>query len=173
MEVGGACEDDAEGEGNQGQVGGRRVLNFEEEAVGHDGEEGREALDGVHERDGDARSGVGAQDVAANLEAGEGQGDHDQLFGRWADAVLEKGHCVLDARVLASEGGEDETPARDEGELDRGQGDGAGQGGQDGLGGHVGEYGRHVPHAAEHLEPLVSTRPRIRMGIGGGGGGVQ
>ena len=36
----GACKHDSEGEGEEGEIGGRRVGNLEEERVGEDGEQG-------------------------------------------------------------------------------------------------------------------------------------
>lgn len=51
-------------------------MDSEEEAVGGDGQEGGEALDGVHEGDGDSRCGVRGEDVAADLEDGEGERGH-------------------------------------------------------------------------------------------------
>ena len=45
-------------------------MDAEEETVGQDCEERGEAFDGVHERDGNARHGVGIKDVPADLEGG-------------------------------------------------------------------------------------------------------
>ena len=58
---------------------------------------------------------------------------------------------MLQPWVFSRKHGEDQTPAGYKCKLDSRQGDGLGQRGEDGLGGHVGEDGRHVPHAAKQL----------------------
>lgn len=90
-----AGQDDAEGEGNEGEVGGRCVVDVEDEAVGEDGEEGGKTLDGVNEGNGDFFGGGGGQDMAAYLEHGEGEGGAYYVASRVADAVPEDGNGFL------------------------------------------------------------------------------
>ena len=50
-----------------------------------------------------------------------------------------------------------ETPCRDEGELDQGEGDGFGKGIENGFGGRVSEGGAEIPDEAEDLERWSTT----------------
>lgn len=87
----GAGEHDAEGEGHEGDVGGDGVAYVVDEAVGEHGEEWGEALDGVDEGHGDEQGRVGAEQVAADLEQGEGQRRLEDVPRRGPDRVLERG----------------------------------------------------------------------------------
>lgn len=146
-----AGEDDAEGEGDEGEVGGCCVADVEYETVGEDCEERGKAFDGVDEGDGDLLRGGGGEDVPAYLEDGEGKGGANNMAGGVADAVFEDWDGLLEGRDKAGEEGEDDAPRGDAGELDDGEGDGLGEGVEDCFGGRVCEGGAHVPDKAEDL----------------------
>lgn len=97
-ELDGAGEDDPEGEGDQGEVGGCCVVDVEDEAVGEDGEEGGEAFNCVDKGDRDLLSGGGGEDVTADLKHGEGEGGADYVAGGVADAVFEDWYGFLEGR---------------------------------------------------------------------------
>lgn len=67
-ELYGAGEDDAEGERDKREVGGRCVVNVIDKTVGEDGEQRGKAFDGVDKRHGDLFGGGGGEDMSSYLE---------------------------------------------------------------------------------------------------------
>ena len=127
-------------------------MDVEDEAVGEDGEEGREAFNCVDEGDGDFFGSGGGEDVSTNLEHGEWEGGFYYIAGGIADAMFENRNGSLEWREEATDEGKGDTPGGDAGELDDGKGNWLGKGVEDGFGRCVGKCGAHVPYKAEDLE---------------------
>lgn len=136
-ELDGTGEDDAEREGDEGEVGGCCVTDVKNEAVGQDGEKWGEAFDRVDEGHRDLFRGGGGEDMAADLEHCERKGGTNYVAGGVADAVFENWNSFLEGRKQSAKEGEGDAPGGDAGELDDGEGDWLGEGIEDRLRGCI------------------------------------
>lgn len=86
--------------------------------------------------------------MSSNLKKGERHRSHDELFRRRAYSELQHGYRLLKAGISSCECGEKYAPSGYKRELYDCEGHRLREGGENGLGGGVGEDGGHVPYAA-------------------------
>ena len=130
---------------------------MKEEAVGQDREEWGETFDRVYEGNGDFRGCCRGENVTANLEKGEWERGSNDLACRRANPVFEGGDRSAEGWKEVGTIGEEDTPARDESELDQGEGNGFGKGIEDRFRGGVCQGGAEIPDQAKNLRLDVSA----------------
>ena len=99
----------------------------------------------MNEGDGNLACGVGAQQMAQELEDGERQGSGQDLPRRLPQPIFQRRYLSLDRGKDRGERCEDEAPGGDGGELNDGQGSRLGERIEDRLGRGIRKGRRQVP----------------------------
>lgn len=117
----GAGQHDAHGQGDQGEVRVCWVSDVVDQSVRQHGKQRRQALDRVDKRHGDLGRRSRAEQMAANLEDGQGQRRHDDFATGLADRVSQRRDLGAQDGEHTRQPGEEDAERGHKGKLDQRQ----------------------------------------------------